>query len=60
MLVPFDIKIIGREHMQSKNGEVCRANIENTMIVYFDIKLIRREKNSIEMTRLAEQLLRIT
>ena len=42
MLVSFDVKFIRRDQKQRRNGEACRAVIENTMLVSFDIQFIRR------------------
>ena len=44
MLVSSDIKFIRRDQEKRRNGEACRAVIENTMLVSFDIKFIRRDQ----------------
>ena len=54
MLVSFDINFIRRDQKQRRNGEACRAVIENTMLVSSDISLSGETRNSVGMTRLAE------
>ena len=41
MLKSFGIKFIRRDQKQHRNGEVCRAAIENTILVSFNIKSVR-------------------
>ena len=39
--MPSDIKCIRRDQKQRRNGEACRAVIENNILVPLDIKFIR-------------------
>ena len=48
MLVPFDIR---RDQKQRKNGEACRAIIENNMLVPFDIRRDQKQRKNGEACR---------
>ena len=41
---------------QRRNGKACRAVVENTMLLSFDIKIFSETRNSVGMARLVEQL----
>ena len=44
LVLSFDIKFIRQDQKQRRNGEACRAVIENTMLLSFDIKFIKHGK----------------